>query len=86
MSGAYGENEYAIRIMKSDARIAISYKYPFISNKKSSSVIMHSQKIKKRKILKKIKVYRLLRAIRLHLEFLFYNKKKRKLYTIKNYR
>jgi hypothetical protein len=41
VSGAYGENEYAIRIMKSNARIAISNTYPFKSNSKSKSVILH---------------------------------------------
>jgi glycosyltransferase involved in cell wall biosynthesis len=84
VSGAYGENEYAIRIMKSNARIAISNTYPFKSNTKSESVILHNSLRKKRSFLKKLRLHRLLRAVRLHFEFLIYNKNKRGLFTIKN--
>lgn len=40
VSGPYGENEYAIRIMKSRAKIAISKIYQFKENQESESVIM----------------------------------------------
>lgn len=40
VSGPYGENEYAIRIMKSRAKIAICNVYQFKENQESESVIM----------------------------------------------
>jgi glycosyltransferase involved in cell wall biosynthesis len=86
VSGDYGENEFAIRIMKSKAKIAIAKKYVFSSNKESKSVIKNEKKIRKRKIIKRLKIHKVLRAIRLHFEFLMYSNSKRKLYTIKNYR
>ena len=86
VSGPYGENEFAIRIMKSNARIGIAKKYVFRTNSDSSSVIATQEKKKKRKFLKKIKVHRLLRSFRLHFEFLLYQPNHRKLITIKNSR
>ncbi len=86
VSGPYGENEYAIRIMKSNAKIAISHLYFFIPNQQSESVIMHGVPVNKRNILKKLKLHRLMRAIRFHVEFIFYNSKKRGLLTLKNNR
>lgn len=55
VSGAYGENEYAIRIMKSKANIAIAKKQVFVPNQTSKSVIMNEVKTKKKKINKKNK-------------------------------
>ncbi|MDN3725294.1 glycosyltransferase family 2 protein [Aequorivita sp. SDUM287046] len=85
-SGAYGENEYAIRIMKSKAKIAIVDPYLFKDNNNAESVIEKTEFRKKRTVLKKFKLHKLLRAFRLHLEYLFYNPNKRGLLTIKNKR
>jgi glycosyltransferase involved in cell wall biosynthesis len=85
-SGPYGENEYAIRIMKSKAKIAIVTDHLFIDNKKARSVIDSIPKQKRGKILKRLKIHKFLRAIRLHLEWIFYRPKKRGLLTIKNRR
>jgi|TARA_R100000479_G_scaffold33554_3_gene14187 glycosyltransferase involved in cell wall biosynthesis len=85
-SGPYGENEYAIRIMKSKAKIAIVNKYLFKNVENVASVIQLEGIRKKRKILKKLRLHKLIRALRLHLEFLLYNPKKRVLLTIKNKR
>lgn len=86
VGGPYGENEYAIRIMKSKAKIAISYSYPFRANTESESKIKNESKQADRIWMKKIKVYRLLRACRLHLEYLLYSKSKRGLVTFINQR
>jgi len=85
-SGAYGENEYAIRIMKSNARIAIVNSYLFTSNSVAVSVIEKTEFRKKRTLFKKIKLYKFIRAVRLHLEYLFYSNKKRRLLSIRNKR
>lgn len=85
-SGSYGENEYAIRIMKSKAKIAIVNTYLFIGNQNSISVIEDPLVRKKRKTLKSLGLYKLLRAIRLHVEYICYNSKNRRLLTIKNKR
>lgn len=85
-SGAYGENEYAIRIMKSKAKIAIVNQHLFKDNDNAISVIENNQLRKKRKTLKRLGLHKLIRALRLHLEFLFYNPRKRGLITIKNKR
>ncbi len=84
--GAYGENEYAIRIMNSNAKIAIVNKYPFKAIKEVASVMDMQQKKRKRKFLRKIGIHKFIRASRLHLEYIFYNRKKRKLLTIENKR
>ena len=86
VSGPYGENEYAIRIMKSKAKIAISNTYQFRTNTESQSVIMNGVIGKKRLFLKRIGLHRFLRALRLHFEFLLYNANKRGLITLKNKR
>lgn len=86
VSGPYGENEYAIRIMKSKAKIAISNKYPFTQNVNSQSVIMNGVVLKKRLFLKRIRLYRLLRSLRLHFEFILYQPNKRALITLQNER
>ena len=85
-SGAYGENEYAIRIMKSKAKIAIVNQHLFEDNNNAISVIENNQLRKKRRTLKRLGLHKLIRAIRLHLEYLFYNPRKRGLITIKNKR
>ncbi|MBW4360383.1 glycosyltransferase family 2 protein [Flavobacterium taihuense] len=85
-SGRYGETEYAIRILKSNAKIGIS-------NKKLASTIIGSQSVlvyesiyeaKEYKINKKVII--IARAFRLYLELILYNKYKRGLATYKNFR
>lgn len=85
-SGPYGENEYAIRIMKSKAKIAIVREHLFSDNKNAPSVIDSKKTNKGSRTLKKIGIHKFLRAVRLHLEYLFYNPKNRGLLTIKNQR
>jgi|GEM_PF-2913828 len=85
-SGAYGENEYAIRIMKSNAKIAIMDTHLFKDNLNTTSVIEKHEVRKKRRFLKKIGAHKLVRAVRLHLEYVLYNPKKRGLITLKNKR
>lgn len=85
-SGSYGENEYAIRIMKSKAKIGIHVPYLFEANPGSESVMMAAADRKKRRFWKKLNLYRFLRAVRLHAEYLLYNPKNRKLRTFKNFR
>lgn len=85
-SGAYGENEYAIRIMKSRAKIAIVNTHLFSDNKNAVSVIEKQSVRKKRKVIKKLGLHKFIRAIRLYLEYILYNPKKRNLITIKNKR
>jgi glycosyltransferase involved in cell wall biosynthesis len=85
-SGDYGETEYAIRIMKSKAKIAIiAYKY--------INSIAGTESVIDRPVNKSIfikvstkSVYKLARALRLYLECILYSKSKRGLVTYTNYR
>lgn len=87
VSGDYGENEYAIRMMKSKAKIAIANKNIFKSIEDSHSVIKNEKdNINKRVFLKRINMHKFLRASRLMIEFMLYSSTKRKLYSIKNHR
>lgn len=86
VSGAYGENEYAIRIMNSNARIAISNRQLFTNNNSTESVITHGVSRKKRSFMKKLGVHKFLRAVRFHGEFLMYNNNNRRLITLRNSR
>jgi glycosyltransferase involved in cell wall biosynthesis len=85
-SGDYGETEYAIRIMKSKAKIAI------IANKYISSVLDSPSVIDRplnSTIFLKIrnkKFRQLARAFRLYLECILYNNSKRGLVTYTNHR
>lgn len=81
----YGETEFAIRIFKSKARIGIINNGLIKDINSSVSVIRGSNNLnpdKKNVIKKRVKKY--LRAVRLHLEFIFYNFSKRGLMTYKN--
>ncbi|MGK0307327.1 MAG: glycosyltransferase involved in cell wall biosynthesis [Urechidicola sp.] len=83
-SGPYGETEYAIRILNSNVNIGITkIKYAFWQ-KEIQSIINTQIPIKNRKGPKEL--WRFLRALRQHLEWVLYFKKNRKLKTYKNNR
>lgn len=84
VSGPYGETEYAIRVLNTNAKIGITkQKYTSWQNEVQSVMeIMHP--VKKRKGSKKF--WRFARALRQHLEWILYNPNNRKLYTYKNRR
>src|SRR5690606_8564093 len=87
-SGGYGETEYAIRILNSNAKIGITNIYYFKHAANVASVMdVDTKKIKskKRKGIKK-KVWRFARALRQHLEWILYNPQKRRLYSYSNKR
>ncbi len=83
-SGGYGETEYAIRIMKSKARIGITSKNYFDENSGAIST-MYTMPFESKTGLKKY-IWRFARALRQHLEWILYHPKRRKLYTYKNKR
>jgi glycosyltransferase involved in cell wall biosynthesis len=85
-SGRYGETEYAIRILKSNAKIGIT-------NQRLSSIIEGSQSVLVNESIAANKEYtlnkkwvKIARAFRLYLELLLYNRSKRGLITYKNFR
>lgn len=85
-SGRYGETEYAIRILKSNAKIAIS-------NNKFASAVVGSQSVLVNESVEEAKRYKInksllkiARAFRLYLELILYDKTKRGLVTYKNFR
>lgn len=85
-SGDYGETEYATRILKSKAKMAI------IANKYISSII-GSESVIDRQVRKSLffkmmnkKGYQFARALRLYLECILYRKSKRGLVTYTNFR
>ena len=81
-SVGYGETEFAIRIMKSKAKIGITKKNYFHNIDVEST--LGSLKDKNSKFKKRIR--RVVRALRQHIEMLLYNPQNRKLYTYKNKR
>ncbi|GEL12409.1 Glycosyltransferase, GT2 family [Flavobacterium glycines] len=82
-SGDYGETEYAIRIFKSKARIGIVSNGYVVDVEGGKSVMReNSKQLVKGK--KKFYLRKFIRAIRLHLEYLFYNKNRRGLLSYKN--
>lgn len=87
-SGGYGETEFAMRILKSDAKIGITNKYYFKHTHGIPSVMDVDSNIPKvkGKTRTKKKIWRFARAIRQHLEWMLYNPKNRKLYTYSNKR
>jgi glycosyltransferase involved in cell wall biosynthesis len=87
-SGRYGETEYAIRILKSKAKIAITTRLMAFSVIGSQSVLANeSNKKEAEKPMKMNKsVLKLARAFRLYLEYALYNSSKRGLKTYKNFR
>jgi len=84
-NGHYGETEFAMRILKLNVRVGITNKYYFSHNDQGNSVL-NSKKvhngISKRKGLKKT-IHQYLRAIKLHIEWLMYSPKRRKLIFFK---
>lgn len=85
-SGRYGEMEYAIRIFKSKAKIAITNKKLASSVIGSKSVLLNEEKISKKKNILNKSTIRILRAFRLYFEWALYNKNRRGLITYKNLR
>jgi glycosyltransferase involved in cell wall biosynthesis len=86
-SGPFGETEYAIRILNTNANIGITNKKYSIWQEGVQSVINPTNTVntlRKRSKFRKIK--RLARALRQHLEWVLYNPNNRKLYTYKNKR
>lgn len=83
-SGDYGETEYAVRIFKSKAKIAITIRNYVQSVEGSQSVIDRDVRIPAINIRKSWR--KVARSFRLHFEWVFYNKKKRGLITYKNRR
>lgn len=84
-SGDYGETEYAIRIFKSNARIAL-VSNQYVSSVSGSNSVIGRKKTKGKRFFRNKILRQILRVIRLHLEYAFYNKDKRGLLTYKNYR
>ena len=85
-SGRYGETEYAIRILKSKAKIGMTKKV-FASVVDGSISVLANESGQKNKKVKLFKpMLKLVRAFRLYLECLLYNKTKRGLLTYKNFR
>lgn len=85
-SGRYGETEYAIRIFKSNAKIAITTKTLASSVIGSESVLVNETNLKSRDYKINKSLIKIARAFRLYLEWILYDKSKRGLHTYKNYR
>lgn len=83
-SVGYGETEYAIRVMKSKGRIGITSRNYFRENSSAISTVYNRPL--KRRIGVKRSIWRFVRALRQHLEWVLYHPKRRKLYTYKNKR
>ena len=83
-SVGYGETEFAIRILKSNARIGIS-KRNYFNNIEGVSSTVYSSDMRQRRGIKK-RLWRFVRAVRQHLEWLLYNPEKRGLFTYTNRR
>lgn len=85
-SGRYGETEYAIRILKSNAKIAITNKFMAFSIVGSQSVLANESSKKNGKKLINKSLIKLARAFRLYFECMVYCNSKRGLLTYKNFR
>ncbi len=72
--------------MNSNAILAISNRQLFTDNNHTESVVTHGVARKKRYVMKKLRIHKLLRAVRFHTEFLLYNRTNRRLLTMKNSR
>lgn len=77
IKGSYCELEYSIRIMKSKVKVGILNQYVFNSSS-CESVLNYRPEVKKIRIKK---LYKFLRALRLHVECFFYDFKRRELLT-----
>ena len=85
-SGRYGETEYAIRILKSNAKIAITNKKMAFEVLGSQSVLINESNTATIKKPINKSVLKWARALRLYLEWILYNKGRRGLKTYKNFR
>lgn len=85
-SGDYGETEYAIRVFKSEAKIAIIPNKYISSVEGSRSVIDRYVNSKAVKLKINKSLFKLARAFRLHFECILYNRSRRGLITYKNFR
>lgn len=85
-SGRYGETEYAIRMLKSNAKIAITKKNLASLVEGSVSVLANESSRKNKSFPINKSCMKVARALRLYLECFLYNKSKRGLITYKNFR
>lgn len=85
-SGRYGETEYAIRILKSAAKIGITKQAFAITIEGSQSVLANESGGETKSFSFNKKAMQWARAFRLYAELLLYNKKNRGLKTYKNFR
>ena len=83
-SGDFGETEYATRIFKSNAKIAI-VPNQYVCSVLGSNSVIDREKTKGRRFYGKF-LRQIIRAFRLHFECAFYNDKTRGLLTYRNYR
>jgi len=85
-SGRYGETEYAIRILKSNAKIGITNQRLASTIEGSQSVLVNESLAANKEYTLNKKWVKIARAFRLYLECILYNKFKRGLVTYKNFR
>lgn len=85
-SGRYGETEYAIRILKSNARIGLTNQTLVSEIDGSHSVLVNESMAANREWNLNKKWIKIARAFRLYLELILYNTSKRGLITYKNFR
>ncbi|WP_372757967.1 glycosyltransferase family 2 protein [Mariniflexile sp.] len=83
-SGRFGETEYAIRILSSKAKIAITNKNFATQVVGSQSVLINEEGTNHKNYNVNKKIVQIARAFRLYFECVFYNKNKRGLITYKN--
>jgi glycosyltransferase involved in cell wall biosynthesis len=85
-SGRYGETEYAIRILKSNAKIGITNNRFAFTIEGSFSVLINESIGANNEFKVNKKWIKIARALRLYLELVLYDKSKRGLITYKNFR
>lgn len=85
-SGRYGEMEYAIRILKSSAKIAITKEKLADVVIGSKSILLNEENRKNSKIKVNKKLEQIIRAFRLYFEWALYRNGKRGLITYSNLR
>lgn len=85
-SGRYGETEYAIRILKSNAKVGITNRTLAATIIGSQSVLMNESIHENKEYKMNKSLVKVARAFRLYLELILYNKTKRGLMSYKNFR
>lgn len=85
-SGRYGETEYAIRILKSNAKIGITNQRLASTIEGSQSVLVNESLAANKEYTLNKKWIKIARAFRLYFELILYNTSKRGLITYKNFR